>query len=229
MYLKCVFNWSSPFLASCWSEAVQPSSGALSRSLQSLTHIWGYTHTGDAFTHTVHVCTWTQMLVFIMSHLYCCHVQVVLPCLLDVLSVLEKPLVHSALARKPNRFDDVLRHILTYMEMEHKLDLRRVYAKNLVLFIERWGLNILSSFSSISDFGSYDIMFTLKMKYVYCVTVIFVIKHTLQDSFHFQVMLYQKWKIVISYSASCRRKPFFCKTLHLRYTVFVIFLSFLSI
>ncbi len=100
--------------------------------------------------------------------------------------------MHPALPRKPNRFDDVLRHILTYMEMEHKLDLRRVYAKNLVLFIERWGLNNLSSFFSISDFSSYDIMFTLKMKYVYSMTVIFVVKPTPQDSFHFQVMSYQK-------------------------------------
>ncbi|XP_016345685.1 TELO2-interacting protein 2-like [Sinocyclocheilus anshuiensis] len=70
-------------------------------------------------------------------------IQVVLPCLLDLLSVLEKPPVHSGLPRKPNRFDDVLRHILTYMEMEHKLDLRRVYAKNLVLFIERMGIVII--------------------------------------------------------------------------------------
>ncbi|XP_050972593.1 TELO2-interacting protein 2 [Labeo rohita] len=70
-------------------------------------------------------------------------IQVVLPCLLDLLSVLEKPPAHSGLPRKPNRFDDVLRHILTYMEMEHKLDLRRVYAKNLVLFIERMDIVII--------------------------------------------------------------------------------------
>uniref|UniRef100_A0A672RCW9 TELO2 interacting protein 2 n=1 Tax=Sinocyclocheilus grahami TaxID=75366 RepID=A0A672RCW9_SINGR len=68
---------------------------------------------------------------------------VVLPCLLDLLSVLEKSPVHSGLPRKPNRFDDVLRHVLTYMEMEHKLDLRCVYAKNLVLFIERMGIVIV--------------------------------------------------------------------------------------
>ncbi|XP_059379492.1 TELO2-interacting protein 2 [Carassius carassius] len=70
-------------------------------------------------------------------------IQVVLHCLLDLLSVLEKPTVHSGSPRKPARFDEVLRHILTYMEMEHKLDLRRVYAKNLVLFIERMGIVIV--------------------------------------------------------------------------------------
>uniref|UniRef100_A0A673M081 TELO2 interacting protein 2 n=1 Tax=Sinocyclocheilus rhinocerous TaxID=307959 RepID=A0A673M081_9TELE len=70
-------------------------------------------------------------------------IKVVLPCLLDLLSVLEKSPVHSGLPRKPNRFDDVLRHVLTYMEMEHKLDLRCVYAKNVVLFIERMGIVIV--------------------------------------------------------------------------------------
>uniref|UniRef100_A0A672RCI8 TELO2 interacting protein 2 n=1 Tax=Sinocyclocheilus grahami TaxID=75366 RepID=A0A672RCI8_SINGR len=81
--------------------------------------------------------------VHYVSHLIVCHFQVVLPCLLDLLSVLEKSPVHSGLPRKPNRFDDVLRHVLTYMEMEHKLDLRCVYAKNLVLFIERMGIVIV--------------------------------------------------------------------------------------
>lgn len=66
--------------------------------------------------------------------------QVVLPCLIDLMGVIENPPANAVLPRKPNRFDDVLRLILTYMEMEHKLDLRRVYASNLVLFIERWGL-----------------------------------------------------------------------------------------
>lgn len=134
-----VFIWS--LLASCWSEAVQQSSGALSCSLQSLTHIWGCAHTGDTLL-TQSVCVLEfKCVVFIVYLIIFCHFQVVLPCLLDLLSVLEKPPAHSGLPRKPNRFDDVLRHILTYMEMEHKLDLRRVYAKNLVLFIERWGLN----------------------------------------------------------------------------------------
>lgn len=82
----------------------------------------------------------------VFSHLHTSEatlIQVVLPCLLDLLSVLEKPPVQSGLPRKRNRFDNVLRHILTYMEMEHKLDLRRVYAKNLVLFIERMGIVII--------------------------------------------------------------------------------------
>ncbi|XP_067269283.1 TELO2-interacting protein 2 [Pseudorasbora parva] len=70
-------------------------------------------------------------------------IQVVLPCLVDVLSILEKPPALAGIPRKPNCFDDMVRHVLTYMEMEHKLDLRCVYAKNLVLLIERMGIGII--------------------------------------------------------------------------------------
>lgn len=82
----------------------------------------------------------------LFNHLYTSDaslMQVVLPCLLELMGVIEKPPAHAGLQRKANRFDDVLRLILTYMEMEHKLDLRRVYASNLVLFIERMGVLII--------------------------------------------------------------------------------------
>ncbi|XP_051525841.1 TELO2-interacting protein 2 [Myxocyprinus asiaticus] len=82
----------------------------------------------------------------LFNHLYTSEtplIQVVLPCLLDLLSVIEKAPTHVGLPRKPNRFDDVLRLMLTHMEMEHKLDLRRVYTSNLVLFIERIGIVII--------------------------------------------------------------------------------------
>ncbi|KAF5897832.1 TELO2-interacting protein 2, partial [Clarias magur] len=79
------------------------------------------------------------------NHLYTSEVpliQVVLPCLIDLLSVLEKPLSHTGLPRTPNRFDCVLRLVLTHMEMEHKLALRRVYASNLLLLVEKMGICI---------------------------------------------------------------------------------------
>ncbi|XP_065103581.1 TELO2-interacting protein 2 [Paramisgurnus dabryanus] len=82
----------------------------------------------------------------LFNHLYTSEaslLQVVLPCLADLMTVLETPSTHAGLPRKPNRFDDVLCHVLTYMEMEHKIDLRRVYASNLVLFIERMGIVII--------------------------------------------------------------------------------------
>ncbi|XP_072537245.1 TELO2-interacting protein 2 [Salminus brasiliensis] len=81
----------------------------------------------------------------LFNHLYTSEaplIQVVLPCLVDLLSVLEKPHVHTGSPRKPNHFDDVLRLILTHMEMEHKLALRRIYASNLLLFIEKMGIGI---------------------------------------------------------------------------------------
>lgn len=70
-------------------------------------------------------------------------IQVVLPCLIDLLPILEKPPTHASFPCKSNRFNDLLWHILTYMEMEHKLDLRQVYAKNLVLLIERMGISVI--------------------------------------------------------------------------------------
>jgi predicted small metal-binding protein len=67
--------------------------------------------------------------------------QVVLPCLIDLLPVLEKDPACTGLPRKPNRYDEVLRLTLTHMEMEHKLALRSVYAKFLEHFIEKCGLS----------------------------------------------------------------------------------------
>ncbi|KAG7480794.1 hypothetical protein MATL_G00060060 [Megalops atlanticus] len=75
----------------------------------------------------------------LFNHLYTSEAQlieVVLPCLLDLLSVLEKPPGSTVTPRKPNRCDEVMRLVLTHMEMEHKLALRRVYAHNLTLFID---------------------------------------------------------------------------------------------
>ncbi|XP_027003333.2 TELO2-interacting protein 2 [Tachysurus fulvidraco] len=79
------------------------------------------------------------------NHLYTSEaplIQVVLPCLIDLLSVLENPLSISGSPRTPNRHDSVLRLVLTHMEMEHKLALRRIYASNLPMFIKKMGIGI---------------------------------------------------------------------------------------
>ncbi|XP_030641361.1 TELO2-interacting protein 2 [Chanos chanos] len=81
----------------------------------------------------------------LFNHLYTPEaplIQVVLPCIIDLLAVLEKRPAHTGLPRKPNRYDEVLRLVLTHMEMEHKLALRRIYASNLVIFIEKMGIVI---------------------------------------------------------------------------------------
>ncbi|KAG9354873.1 hypothetical protein JZ751_001586 [Albula glossodonta] len=85
------------------------------------------------------------------NHLYVSEaelIEVVLPCLLDLLSVLEKPPKSVGTPRKSNRYDEVLRLILTHMEMEHKLALRRVYVQNVALFIERLLVDVSADHTS---------------------------------------------------------------------------------
>ncbi|XP_077161390.1 TELO2-interacting protein 2 [Paroedura picta] len=69
--------------------------------------------------------------------------QVVLPCLLDLLPILERAPgrpSHQPPSAVPS--DKVLRLVLTHMEPEHQLALRRVYAKNLPAFVERLGIHV---------------------------------------------------------------------------------------
>uniref|UniRef100_H3BHI1 TELO2 interacting protein 2 n=1 Tax=Latimeria chalumnae TaxID=7897 RepID=H3BHI1_LATCH len=82
----------------------------------------------------------------LFNHLYTPEadlLQVVLPCLLDLLPVLEKSPQLTGQPRNANRYDDVLQLVLTHMEVEHKIPLRRVYAKNLPLFVEKLGILIV--------------------------------------------------------------------------------------
>ncbi|XP_046904320.1 TELO2-interacting protein 2-like isoform X2 [Hypomesus transpacificus] len=60
-----------------------------------------------------------------------------MPCLWDLLPMLEKSPVLTVASWRPNRYDAVLRLVLSHMEVEHKLPLRRVYAGILPLFIDR--------------------------------------------------------------------------------------------
>ncbi|KAL8173851.1 UNVERIFIED_CONTAM: hypothetical protein K2H54_027891 [Gekko kuhli] len=69
--------------------------------------------------------------------------QIVLPCLLDLLPILER--APGRPSRQPPSAvpsDKVLRLVLTHMEPEHQLALRRVYAKNLPAFVERLGIHV---------------------------------------------------------------------------------------
>ncbi|KAL7392493.1 hypothetical protein ABVT39_025500 [Epinephelus coioides] len=84
----------------------------------------------------------------LFKHLYTTEaavIQSVLSCLLDLLLVLEKPpssLAPSSSCRKPCRHDDVLRLVLTHMEAEHKVALRRIYAAALPPYIDRMGVAV---------------------------------------------------------------------------------------
>ncbi|XP_030581720.1 TELO2-interacting protein 2-like isoform X2 [Archocentrus centrarchus] len=81
----------------------------------------------------------------LFKHLYTTEaavIQLVLACLLDLLLILEKPPSCSSSRRKPCRHDDVLRLILTHMEAENKVVLRRVYAAALPAYIARMGVAV---------------------------------------------------------------------------------------
>ncbi|XP_027872920.1 TELO2-interacting protein 2 isoform X4 [Xiphophorus couchianus] len=80
----------------------------------------------------------------LFRHLYTSEaavIQLVLSCLLDLLLVLEKP-PSSDCRRTLCRHDDVLHLVLTHMEAEHKVALRRVYASALPLYVERVGVAV---------------------------------------------------------------------------------------
>ncbi|XP_006860037.1 PREDICTED: TELO2-interacting protein 2 [Chrysochloris asiatica] len=80
----------------------------------------------------------------IFNHLYTPEhqlIQAVLLCLLDLFPILEKTLQWKGdTARPTTHCDEVLQLILTHMEPEHRLLLRRSYARNLPAFVKRLGI-----------------------------------------------------------------------------------------
>ncbi|XP_069872305.1 TELO2-interacting protein 2 [Dipodomys merriami] len=80
----------------------------------------------------------------IFNHLYIsehCLIQAVLLCLLDLFPILEKSLHWKGEAVRPTTHcDEVLQLILTHMEPEHRLLLRRTYARHLPAFVKRLGI-----------------------------------------------------------------------------------------
>ncbi|XP_043843562.1 TELO2-interacting protein 2 [Dromiciops gliroides] len=80
----------------------------------------------------------------LFNHLYTPEpdlIQAVLECLLDLFPALERPLQWKAPEPRPTGpCDDVLQLILTHMEPEYRLLLRRTYARNLPAFVERLGI-----------------------------------------------------------------------------------------
>ncbi|OCT90116.1 TELO2-interacting protein 2 [Xenopus laevis] len=76
------------------------------------------------------------------NHLYTADaevIEVVLPCMLDLLPVLQNPppALGEYQKEKENPADEILQLVLTHMEMEHKIRLRRVYARNLPA-LQQW-------------------------------------------------------------------------------------------
>ncbi|XP_033926308.1 TELO2-interacting protein 2 [Melopsittacus undulatus] len=69
-------------------------------------------------------------------------IQAVLLCLLDLLPVLERAQRHQKQGRPTTHCDEVLQLVLTHMEAEHRLALRRVYARALPAFVQSLGILI---------------------------------------------------------------------------------------
>ncbi|XP_063787904.1 TELO2-interacting protein 2 [Pseudophryne corroboree] len=82
------------------------------------------------------------------NHLYTTDAEVIevaLPCLLDLFPVLQKPPPAVGAYQKDaeNPSDQVLQLVLTHMEMEHKIVMRRLYARNLPALQERLGVRVV--------------------------------------------------------------------------------------
>lgn len=63
--------------------------------------------------------------------------QAVLLCLLDLLPILERAQRQQRQPRPGSQWHEVLQLVLTHMEAEHRLALRRVYARTLPAFVRR--------------------------------------------------------------------------------------------
>ncbi|KAI8496146.1 TEL2-interacting protein 2 [Branchiostoma belcheri] len=64
----------------------------------------------------------------------------VVPCLLDVCAILEKGPTEEGVPRKASQSDALLRHILTNMQHEGKIAMRRAYCKHLHLIVQHVGI-----------------------------------------------------------------------------------------
>lgn len=81
--------------------------------------------------------------------------QAVLLCLLDLFPVLEKALHWKGDVAQPRtRCDETLQLILTHMEPEHRLLLRRTYARNLPAFVRRRVPGLLGCWAAVLSTSS---------------------------------------------------------------------------
>ncbi|XP_040393967.1 LOW QUALITY PROTEIN: TELO2-interacting protein 2 [Cygnus olor] len=147
--MKHVFSWTLPHVTRPWLshylESVLPPSLLISDDYREENKILGV----RCLHHIVlnvpgaDLCQFNRAQVVyhaLYNHLYSREaplIQAALLCLLDLLPVLERG---QQQPRAPTRCDEVLRLLLTHMEAEHRLALRRVYARTLPAFVRRLGI-----------------------------------------------------------------------------------------
>ncbi|XP_068012795.1 TELO2-interacting protein 2 [Melanerpes formicivorus] len=152
---KFVFSWSLPQVSRPWLSAhlerVLPPSLLLSDDYREENKILG--------VHCLHhiilnvpaadLCQFNRAEVVyhaLYNHLYSREaplIQAVLLCLLDLLPILERAQRQQKQPRPTSHWQEVLQLVLTHMEAEHRLALRRVYARTLPAFVQRLGILIV--------------------------------------------------------------------------------------
>nr|XP_019598738.1 PREDICTED: TELO2-interacting protein 2 [Rhinolophus sinicus] len=150
---KHVFSWTLQQVTRPWLnqhlERILPPSLLISDDYQTENKILGV----DCLHHIVLNVPAADLLQYnraevlyhaLFNHLYTPEhhlIQAVLLCLLDLFPVLEKALHWKGDAARPTTHcDEVLQLVLTHMEPEHRLLLRRTYARNLPAFVKRLGI-----------------------------------------------------------------------------------------
>ncbi|XP_009700045.1 PREDICTED: TELO2-interacting protein 2, partial [Cariama cristata] len=151
---KHVFSWTLPHVTRPWLshylERVLPPSLLLSDDYREENKILGVRclHHIILNVPAADLCQFNRAQVVyhaLYNHLYSREaplIQAVLLCLLDLLPILERAQRQQKQARPTAPCDEVLQLVLTHMEAEHRLALRRVYARTLPAFVQRLGILI---------------------------------------------------------------------------------------
>ncbi|XP_009991548.1 PREDICTED: TELO2-interacting protein 2 [Chaetura pelagica] len=149
---KLVFCWTLPQVTRPWLsphlERVLPPSLLLSDDYREENKILGVQclHHIILNVPAAELCQFNRAQVVyhaLYNHLYSREaplIQAVLLCLLDLLPILERAQRWQQQSSPPAPCHQVLQLVLTQMEAEHRLALRRVYARALPAFLQRLGI-----------------------------------------------------------------------------------------
>ncbi|XP_064031501.1 TELO2-interacting protein 2 isoform X2 [Pogoniulus pusillus] len=152
---KVVFSWTLPHITRPWLsphlQLVLPPSLLLSDDYQEENKILGVRclHHIILNVPAADLCQFNRAQVVyhaLYNHLYSREaplIQAVLLCLLDLLPVLERAQRQQRQPRPGSQWHEVLQLVLTHMEAEHRLALRRVYARTLPAFVRSLGILIV--------------------------------------------------------------------------------------
>ncbi|KAM4644905.1 TELO2-interacting protein 2 isoform 1-T4 [Amazona ochrocephala] len=151
---KHVFSWTLPHVTRPWLspylEQVLPPALLISDDYREDNKLLGVRclHHIILNVPAADLCQFNRAQVVyhaLYNHLYSREaplIQAVLLCLMDLLPVLERAQRQQKRLRPTTHCDEVLQLVLTHMEAEHLLALRRVYARALPAFVQSLGILI---------------------------------------------------------------------------------------